>query len=129
MGCAAIVASKSLSYRVESSPPGALVRLNGSAMGQTPVVIDLDRKSQNLVEVTSPGYSPSSCRPQMSPGVGYILGDVAWCFFGFPLGCIAFIDAGGAWNTLDNDHCQVSLIPESQLGPVAPTAPPMPPRI
>jgi len=104
-GCATLVGSKMESLNVVSYPPGAEVRVNGATRGVTPIVVDFDRKHAPTVEVGG----VQSCRLGMSAGTGYVVADVVLAVLLFPIGCLSFIDADGAWNTLDFDTCTVNL--------------------
>lgn len=110
-GCASLTASRSELLNVQSQPPGAQVRADGATVGTTPATIDIDLRYPPIVEVTMPGYSTETCRTRMSPGIGYVVADALLCLVLFPVGCIAFIDAGGAWNQLQNDRCYANLQP------------------
>ena len=109
-------------YNVE----GAQVRLNGSPYGNTPLTLQLPRKGSNLVEVVAPGYERSTCDTSMSAGPGYVVVDALWCLSTL-FGCIAFIDAGGAWNVPDHDYCSANLRPSQQTAPII--AVPAPPSL
>lgn len=108
-GCATLTASKYATLQVASNPPGAEVRLYGSPAGRTPVALELDKSRIPSVEVAAQGYAPQTCRVRMSPAIGYVVADVILCVFLFPLGCISFIDAIGAWNELESPACTVDL--------------------
>jgi len=115
-GCATLTAPKTDILTVESNPPGANVVVNGQLRGQTPTTVELERGSPYpaRVELQLPGYQPASCRTRMQAGIGYVIADAAICFFSLPvlyLGCLAFIDATGAWNELDTPVCSQTLQP------------------
>jgi hypothetical protein len=113
-GCASLVASRTSPYQVVSDVPGAEVRVNGMPVGRTPTIVEIDRKHPQRIEVTAPGRSSQTCWPRTSVGMGYVVADTALCLVFFPLGCIAFIDASGAWNELDDTMCSVSLQPSGE---------------
>jgi hypothetical protein len=129
-GCAAITASRTDSLNVASSPPGAEIRVNGVPVGRTPMAVPIARKTPETVEVVALGYEGQRCSTAMTPGGGYIAGDVLLCVFLFPFGCISWIDAAGYWNTLLYPSCYVTL-PPSPLPPlpVPPSPPPASPAL
>ena len=110
-GCATLMSSKTASYSIDSSPSGAEVRVGGQSMGRTPVTIQVDKSKPADVEVSIPGFGSQKCQPKTSIGAGYVAADLALCAFMFPIGCLSFIDAGGAWNGLDDTSCHVNLSP------------------
>ncbi len=116
-GCAAITAGSTDELKVNSTPPGAQVRVDGVPTATTPATIRVSRKRPPTVDVAAPGYASQQCPVQMSAGGGYIAADIAWCVVAFPLGCISFIDAGGSWNELEQGSCDVALQPASALAP------------
>lgn len=118
-GCATMVASKTSPYNIVSAVPGAEVRINGMPVGRTPTTVDIDRKHPQRIEVSMPGYYPQTCWPHTSVGVVYALVDTAICLAAFPLGCISFIDASGAWNSVDDEVCNVNLQPAVPQQPIA----------
>lgn len=119
-GCATIVASRTSPYQVVSAVPGAEVRINGMPVGRTPTTIEIDRKSPQRIEVSAPGHYSQTCWPRTSIGVGYILADTAMCLLFFPFGCVAYIDATGAWNSVEDQVCSVNLQPEAPMPAAAP---------
>lgn len=122
IGCASITGSSTERLRVMASPPGATVQVDGESRGTAPVSVNISKYERSSVEVVAPGYQTGSCDTHMSPSGGYIAADVALCLFLFPIGCISFIDAGGAWNALEQPHCHVSLVPDSNRNVHAPPA-------
>jgi hypothetical protein len=108
--CASITASRTDRLKVSATPPGAIVTMDGDNRGAAPVTVDVPRGRQSTVEITAPGFRAATCDTSMSPGGGYIAADVVLCVLLFPVGCISFIDAGGAWNELRSPVCSVSLL-------------------
>lgn len=124
-GCASITASSSEALQVVSDPPGAYVRVNGQIVGQTPTAVEVPRRSEPAVEVFAGGRQSQFCPVGHVAGGGYIAADVVLCLIFFPVGCLSFIDADGAWNTLSAPYCSVSLPPAGQsFPPAAPYPPP-----
>ena len=108
-GCASIVASRHDTLRVVADPPNSTVSINGSSHGAAPQQLDIPRKGSSLVTVKAPGYESATCNTTMSAGGAYIAADIAMCVLLFPVGCISFIDASGAWNELEEPICSVDL--------------------
>lgn len=112
-GCATITASRTEPYMIYSTPPGATVAVNGVPIGTTPVTVMVSKERAPQISLNYPGYAPQSCWPRLSPATGYIVADLLLCLFVPPLlGCISFIDAGGAWNELEVNHCSVYFAPQ-----------------
>lgn len=57
-GCASIVAGTHKTVRVQSDPPGAIVRLDGDTRAITPGVLHPSTRSNHLVRVEMAGYEP-----------------------------------------------------------------------
>lgn len=55
-GCATIINGTTQQVSVSSDPPGARVMADGTAIGVTPLVFDLERKSNHIVTVAMDGY-------------------------------------------------------------------------
>ncbi|MBX7098789.1 MAG: PEGA domain-containing protein [Myxococcaceae bacterium] len=111
-GCATLTAPKSLWLTVESEPAGAEIRVDGVPAGTTPATVEL-RKSREtpLVQLAMPGRAPATCPVRTSAGGGYVVADTLMCVFLFPFGCVALIDANGAWNELVHERCALVLSP------------------
>jgi hypothetical protein len=99
-GCATLTGSRIDYLRVESVPPGANVSVDGIGGGRTPAVVEVDKRRPPLVEVSVPGQPPVLCSTAMSAAPGYVAADVILCVLLFPIGCVSFVDAAGAWNEL-----------------------------
>ena len=94
-GCASIINGSTQKVKITSQPPGASVRVDQSARGYTPTVVELSRESSHYVEVTRKGYEPYEV--ELKPSFnGMILGNA---IFGGLVGVI--IDStSGASKTL-----------------------------
>lgn len=55
-GCASVVNGSRQEVVIDSQPSGAEVMINGVSRGQTPLRIDLLRKTSHLVELSLEGY-------------------------------------------------------------------------
>ncbi len=59
-GCATIMAGGPDHIPVNSNPPGAQVFVDGVLVGQTPMVVTLDReRSHGTIQVQAPGFAPA----------------------------------------------------------------------
>lgn len=61
-GCATIMHGTSQEISISSVPSGAEVIVNGQTHGLTPVVADLKRKDQHLIQIQLDGYQPFEIR-------------------------------------------------------------------
>jgi hypothetical protein len=125
-GCASITAGRYDVLTVRAAPPGAIVQVDGVPVGQAPLGVGIDRRRAPSVVVTAPGFQPQQCPVRLLAGGGYVAADVVLCAVLFPIGCVSFIDAGGAWNALEQPSCFVVLQPEAAAPPPAPPALPAP---
>lgn len=110
-GCATITASRTEQLSINSYPEGAEVRVDGMPQGHTPTTIEVEKKRPPKIQVSMPGYRSEECRVRTGPATAYVAADAALCVLFFPLGCISFIDAGGAWNQFESTSCNVGLRP------------------
>lgn len=118
-GCATLTGVPVDTLSINSTPPGAEVRIDGMASGRTPTNIDFDKKRLPRIEVNMPGFQPHTCRPRVTAGTFYVVSDVLLCLLLFPIGCISFIDAGGAWNELESPYCNATFQPAQSYPPQA----------
>lgn len=120
MGCASLTASPTDRLRITASVPNAVVSVDGENRGPAPVAVELPKNRRSHVVVRAPGYRPMTCSTAMTPAAGYVAADIALCVLLFPIGCMAFIDAFGAWNVLASSSCEAELRPQVEsLSPVA----------
>jgi hypothetical protein len=104
IGCATLFKSKKSSISLSSTPSGAEVFVDGSRVGQTPVILELPNKKEHTVVFRKDGYGETTCRIDNSVGAGWVILDV--------LGGLipVIIDAAtGAWYNLDPKACNVNL--------------------
>ena len=59
-GCATLFGGGPDEVTIASHPPGAVIRVNGNTVGQTPMVLAFDRDSPALIQLDLPGYRPES---------------------------------------------------------------------
>jgi hypothetical protein len=124
-GCATLTAPRMELLQVNSLPPGAEVRADGVPVGTTPVAVPISRTHPTQVEVRAPGHEPVECPVHLVPGPGYLAADIVLCVLFFPVGCVSFLDAAGAWNVLARSSCEATLTPLAGP-PVVMPPPPLP---
>lgn len=56
--CATIIQPGPDRVHVNSNPEGAKVYLDGQPIGVTPMVVDIARKSEGIIEIKKDGYEP-----------------------------------------------------------------------
>ncbi len=116
-GCASITAPRTMPLTINSNIAGADVTVDGVLTGQAPTRLELEKTTRSpLVTVGAAGYASHTCRTLSKPGTGYLVADIVMCVLLFPFGCVAFIDAGGAWNELDSPVCSADLQPLNGSG-------------
>ncbi len=136
-GCATIVAGGPDSIPINTNPPGAYVYVNGEVVGQTPMVLDLDRgRSRADIRIDYPGFQPVQFTRYKSLN-GWIVGN-----FFLGLWPVLIDIATGNWQHFDEDPIAIGLTPgqapppygmqpqlPAQQGPMQPQpqGPPLPP--
>lgn len=103
-GCAAVFKGASEDVKVESSPSGAEVVVNGSPKGTTPMTLSLESKETYDFTFKKKGYEERHVSIGHSIGAGWVVLDVL-------LGIIpVVVDAvTGAWYKLDRNSISVQL--------------------
>ena len=132
-GCATIIAGGPDEIPIRTNPPGAYVYVDGQVVGQTPMIVTLDRKrSLGDIRIYYPGFMPVQVRRDKSFNV-WTLGNF---FIGiFPI-VVDFIT--GDWEAFDDDEIALGLMPgqapppygvppQMPAGPMQPMQP-MPPQ-
>ena len=106
MGCAAIFAGgNQKDVHMDAEPRGAEVYVDGALRGQTPVVLELDRRKSHTVVFKLDGYQDATCQLNASAGAGWIVLDILLTGL---IGVI--VDAAtGAWNSIGDAMCSVRL--------------------
>jgi len=74
-GCASIVKGTTQAIPVSSNPSGADVALDGNKIGQTPISIEVKRKTDHLITISKPGYNTESIAITRNFG-GAVLGNI-----------------------------------------------------
>lgn len=114
-GCASIVKGTTQSIPVASSPSGADVKLDGNKVGQTPLTVEVKRKTDHLLTIEKAGYQVESVAITRNIG-GAVFGNIL---------------AGGlvGWGVDAVSGAQYNLSPATvsvTLKESVPTAPAMP---
>ncbi|MDX1442259.1 MAG: PEGA domain-containing protein [Gammaproteobacteria bacterium] len=74
-GCATIVSGSSESITFNSSPEGATVYIDGTAVGTTPTTIEVDRSGNEVLRFEKEGYKPYETRLEKTVN-GWFFGNV-----------------------------------------------------
>jgi hypothetical protein len=74
-GCASIVKGTTQPIPVSSDPTGADVKLDGNRVGQTPMTVEVKRKSDHLLTIEKTGYLPESVAITRNIG-GAVFGNI-----------------------------------------------------
>ena len=110
-GCATLIDGSTQPVTFRSLPEGATVYVEGVARGKTPVVLELDRQSETIVEVQKDGYLRQSVEVENRMN-GLLLVNLIWC-----LSCVLSTTtdyASGAAYHYDPDNYYVVLAPEGE---------------
>jgi hypothetical protein len=75
VGCASIVKGTTQAIPVSSNPNGADVTLDGNKVGQTPVSVEVKRKSDHLMTISKPGYESENIAITRNLG-GAVFGNI-----------------------------------------------------
>ena len=103
-GCGAIFTGTKEQVRINSSPQGAAVKVDGVNRGQTPTEVTLNSDQSHTIQVEKEGYAASTRRITSSLGAGWLVLDILGGFW--PI----VIDAAtGGWHTLERDIITVNL--------------------
>lgn len=105
-GCATIVAGGPDEVPVRTNPPGAYVYLDGQVVGQTPLVLTLDRnRSLGDIRIYYPGFQPVLLNRYKSVNL--------WVIGNFFLGMIPIVVdlITGDWQRFDDGEISLSLVP------------------
>ena len=77
MGCIGIIANgSSQDIAINSVPEGAIVRIDGEIIGNTPLVADLGRSESHTVNMTMDEYEPYTAVLTKSADGGIIIADI-----------------------------------------------------
>lgn len=76
-GCASLVSPGPDFVAVGTMPPGARVRLDGVAVGVTPMILPIDRRSDGLLSFELEGYATQTVDLDKIVN-GWFLGNLLW---------------------------------------------------
>ncbi len=106
-GCATIFSGSSTNIPISSDPPEAKVYVNGTYMGRTPLVVNLAKDKDYVVQFKQDGYEIQTRLINSKMGIGWLVLDLL--SGGVPI----LVDAiTGDWMVLDTDSVHVMLEPE-----------------
>ena len=104
VGCGTIIHGTTQQVGFSSSPSGAEVSINGQNSGTTPMIVDLNRKDNHLVEISLDGYQPYETTITRSAS-GWLFGNI---IFGGLIGLVVDAASGGMYK-LSNDQIDAEL--------------------
>jgi len=122
--CGTIMSPAMWSVPVDSDPAGATVYYQGAAVGVTPCVVPVKRRSQQLeLELAGHHRQPVALRTSMN---GWLFGNI---LLGGVVGILIDLASGGSWVVQDHP-IKVPLVPDSMPAPDVPFIPAstLPPR-
>lgn len=93
ISCATIMQGTTQTVGISSSPSGALVTVDGKAMGKTPVMADLKRKDNHTVQIKLAAYEPHEMTITRSLS-GWVVGNI---LFGGLIGLAVDAITGGMY--------------------------------
>ncbi|SLM49426.1 putative PEGA domain protein [Nitrospira japonica] len=105
-GCGSIIHGSRQTVSFDSTPAGAIVKLQNGTSFTTPHSEELRRAEEHTVTIEKDGYEPARIAIKRDfNGVATILGNILWLI----PGVIVDVLVGGAW-TLDPEHVNVQLV-------------------
>jgi hypothetical protein len=129
-GCATIVAGGPDTIPISTNPPGAYVYVNGQVVGQTPMVVELDRsRSMADIRIYYPGFVPIQVSRYKTLN-GWVFGN-----FFLAIWPVIIDFATGNWQRFEDAPIAIGLTPGqapppygvqpmTPMQPMAPMAPP-----
>ncbi len=108
-GCATLIDGSTQKVTFKSSPEKVSVMVNGQTLGETPIIVDLERQSENVVEFYKEGYAKQSLQMESRMN-GLVWVNAIWC-----LSCLLSTTtdfASGAAYQYDPDKYFVIMVPE-----------------
>lgn len=122
-GCATIVAGGPDTVPISTNPPGAYVYVNGQVVGQTPMVVELDRdRSMADIRIYYPGFVPVQISRYKSLN-GWVFGN-----FFLTIWPVIIDIATGNWQRFDDDPIAIGLTPGQAPPPYGMQPQPMQPQ-
>ena len=106
--CATVFKGSTDTVTINSRPPGAVVKINGSQRGTTPLTLELESNRPHNVLLTKDGFEEENASITHSVAAGYVILDIIFILGFVPL----IVDAAtGNWNTLDQRELNIVLTP------------------
>jgi hypothetical protein len=105
-GCATLIAGGPDEIPIRTNPPGAYVYVDGQVVGQTPLVVTLDRKrSLGDIRIYYPGFVPVVLTRYKHFNL--------WTIGNFFIGLLPIVIdiATGDWQAFDDDAIELGLMP------------------
>lgn len=106
-GCATLFASGPDYVPVATNPPGAWVYVNGTAVGQTPMTVPLERGRPAQIQIALEGFQPLVFERASSIN-GWFFANLLWFYTIVPW-VIDLVD--GNWQRYDDTPIMVGLTP------------------
>jgi hypothetical protein len=132
-GCATVVAGGPDTIPISTNPPGAYVYVNGQVVGQTPMVVELDRGNRiGDIRIYYPGFQPVQITRYKTLN-GWVFGN-----FFLMIWPVVIDLATGNWQRFDDEPIAIGLTPGQaappygmqpqvpQQGPMVPMQPQQP---
>lgn len=110
VGCGTVFHGTSERVGIASVPRGAVVTVDDTYVGTTPIVVDMPRSRAHIVHIECAGYEPYATRLQRhTSGAGWLN------LMFFPYGVVGlFVDlADGGMYKLSTEQVAVHLVPDS----------------
>ncbi len=130
IGCGAMFNERTSVVRVDATPPGAKVYVDGLYVAQAPAGVTLTNAQSHSIDLEANGYQRQGTRLESRTSGGFVVLDCVLLLFFIVPGVIALaVDAStGDWNVLEGNHLSVRLSPSQGWQPdaVAPAAAPSP---
>ena len=108
-GCATLIDGSTQKVTFKSSPDGVKISANGKILGETPIVLDLERQAENVLEFYKEGYAKQSVQIENRMN-GLVFVNLIWCFSCL-LSTTTDYSSGAAYQ-YDPDKYYVVLVPE-----------------
>lgn len=106
--CATVFKGSTDTVIINSRPPGAVVKINGTQRGTTPLTLELESNRPHNILLTKSGFEDENATITHSVAAGYVILDIIFILGFVPL----IVDAAtGNWNTLDQRDLNIVLTP------------------
>ncbi|EPX64447.1 putative lipoprotein [Cystobacter fuscus DSM 2262] len=121
VGCATLLAEKTNSIPIQSSPTHADVYIDGIKRGRTPLTLQLDPRRSYTLVFKKEGLEDKVFDLRNQVGVGWVILDVLLGVF--PV----IVDTGtGAWHSLEPSSVKVAMLPPGEDAPAGDALPGVP---